>query len=81
MLEGLRPLRPVRLIGIRAEHLSPVGDGALLWDPDEDWREAENSVDAVRKKFGSMALSPASLLREPKGAAGGSRNGSFPDDG
>lgn len=80
LLDGLRPLRPVRLIGIRAEHLSPAGDGALLWDPDEDWREAENSVDAVRKRFGSSALAPASLLREPSGGAGGPRTASFPDD-
>jgi DNA polymerase-4 len=72
MLEALRPLQPVRLIGIRAEHLSPLGDGALLWDPDEDWREAENSVDAVRKRFGSTALAPASLLREPTSGSGGS---------
>jgi DNA polymerase-4 len=64
LLDALRPLRPVRLVGIRAEHLSPAGDGALLWDPDEDWREAENSVDAVRRRFGSSALAPASLLRD-----------------
>jgi DNA polymerase-4 len=77
LLDGLRPLRPVRLIGVRVEHLSPAGDGALLWDPDEDWREAENSIDAVRKRFGSTALAPASLLRD---ASGGPRTGSFPDD-
>jgi DNA polymerase-4 len=79
MLEALRPLQPVRLVGIRAEHLSPAGDGALLWDPDEDWREAENSVDAVRKRFGSTALAPASLLRESTGGSGGPRSATSRD--
>jgi DNA polymerase-4 len=80
LLDALQPLRPVRLIGIRAEQLTPSGDGALLWDPDEDWREAENSVDAVRKKFGTSALAPASLLGGPRGAAGGTRTQPFPED-
>lgn len=80
LLDGLRPLRPVRLVGIRAEHLTESGDGALLWDPDEDWREAENSVDAVRKRFGTTALAPASLLGGPRGAAGGTRTQPYPED-
>jgi DNA polymerase-4 len=80
LLDALQPLRPVRLIGIRAEQLTQSGDGALLWDPDEDWREAENSVDAVRKRFGTTALAPASLLGGPRGAAGGTRTPPFPED-
>jgi DNA polymerase-4 len=80
LLDALQPLRPVRLIGIRAEQLTQSGDGALLWDPDEDWREAENSVDAVRKRFGTTALAPASLLGGPRGTAGGTRTQPFPED-
>ncbi|RWZ61175.1 DNA polymerase IV [Labedella populi] len=80
LLEALQPLRPVRLVGIRAEQLTHSGDGALLWDPDEDWREAEQSVDAVRKRFGTAALAPASLLGGPRGAVGGTRTQPFPED-
>jgi len=55
--------RPVRLIGVRAEQL--VGDGAAmlgLWDDDEGWREAEQTVDAIAERFGSGAVRPAALL-------------------
>lgn len=56
--------RPVRLIGVRAEQL--VGDGGTslgLWDDDEDWREAEQTVDAITERFGPGAVRPATLLR------------------
>ena len=54
--------RRVRLIGVRAEHLRPAG-GAPLWDPDEDWRDAERTVDEVVRKFGRGAVRPAALVR------------------
>ncbi|WP_173924246.1 DNA polymerase IV [Agromyces sp. Marseille-P2726] len=53
----------VRLIGVRAEQLRPSDDGALLWDPDEDWRDAERTIDEVTAKFGRGAVRPATLLR------------------
>lgn len=56
--------RPVRLIGVRAEQL--VGDGASalgLWDDDEDWREAEQTMDAIAERFGAGTVRPAALLR------------------
>lgn len=56
-------IKPVRLIGVRAENL--VGDGgssAALWDPDEGWREAENTIDSLRARFGTGAVTAASLL-------------------
>ncbi|AYF99025.1 DNA polymerase IV [Protaetiibacter intestinalis] len=56
--------RPVRLIGVRAEQL--VGGEAStlgLWDDDEDWREAEQTVDAITERFGAGAVRPAALLR------------------
>ncbi len=56
--------RPVRLIGVRAEQL--VGDGASalgLWDDDEDWREAEQTIDAITERFGAGAVRPAALLK------------------
>lgn len=58
----------VRLIGVRVEHLSD-GDGAGvgLWDPDDDWREAELAVDSVTAKFGRGTVRPASHLKRDKG--------------
>lgn len=58
----------VRLIGVRVEHLSD-GDGAGvgLWDPDDDWREAELAVDSVTAKFGRGTVRPASHLKTDKG--------------
>lgn len=54
----------VRLIGVRAEQLRP-GDGvaAALWDPDEDWRDAERTIDEVTARFGRGAIRPATLVR------------------
>lgn len=65
--------RPVRLIGVRAESLSDGGAMMGLWDPDEEWREAESTVDALRKRFGTDAVTAASLLAPRLGTAGGTR--------
>ena len=53
----------VRLIGVRAEHLRASGTGAMLWDPDEEWRDAERTIDEVTAKFGKGAVRPATLVR------------------
>lgn len=53
----------VRLIGVRMEQLEAAGGGPVgLWDPDEDWREAELAVDEASARFGAGILGPASLL-------------------
>lgn len=53
----------VRLIGVRMEQLGDGdGLGLGLWDPDEDWREAERAVDTVVARFGRGTVRPASLL-------------------
>ncbi|MGW9629245.1 DNA polymerase IV [Agromyces sp. NPDC055520] len=52
----------IRLIGVRAEQLRPSGTGAMLWDPDEEWREAERTIDEVTARFGRGAVRPASLV-------------------
>jgi len=58
----------VRLIGVRVEHLSDGdGVGVGLWDPDDDWREAELAVDSVTAKFGRGTVRPASHLKRDKG--------------
>jgi DNA polymerase-4 len=54
---------PVRLIGVRMEQLEPDDGGSpALWDPDEEWRDAERVVDTVSARFGGGALRPASLV-------------------
>ncbi|GGI47242.1 DNA polymerase-4 [Agromyces flavus] len=55
--------RRVRLIGVRAEQLRDAGGGAPLWDPDEDWRDAERTIDEVTRRFGRGAVRPAALVR------------------
>jgi DNA polymerase-4 len=70
--EALGRHNPVRLIGVRMEQLSE-GEGQQLglWDEDEDWREAEDTIDAVTARFGRGMLRPASLLKaaQPRGDA------------
>jgi len=66
----------VRLIGVRAEHLRATGSGAMLWDPDEEWRDAERTIDEVTAKFGKGAVRPATLVRP-----GGERRGERPRAG
>ncbi len=69
----------VRLIGVRAEHLRPSGTGAMLWDPDEEWRDAERTIDEVTAKFGKGAVRPATLVR-PGGERRNERPRTDPDD-
>jgi len=65
--EGLGTHGPVRLIGVRVEQLAPGGGQAMgLWDDDESWREAEDTMDAVSARFGRGLLTPAALLRSTK---------------
>ncbi|NEM90123.1 DNA polymerase IV [Galbitalea soli] len=56
----------IRLVGVRMEQLSPGGSGGPgLWDDDEDWRDAEQAVDAVARRFGRGLVRPAALVRPP----------------
>ncbi|GAB3608182.1 DNA polymerase IV [Humibacter ginsengiterrae] len=53
----------IRLLGVRAEQLLPDGSSApVLWDPDEDWRDAENAIDRVAARFGAGAVTSAALV-------------------
>ena len=76
MYEGLRPAlrklreqrsQGVRLLGVRAAGLSDfavTGRQATLDEPEHSGREAEVALDEVRRRFGSEAISQASLLRK-----------------
>lgn len=65
LLDAVGPLpQPIRLIGVRADHLES-GSGAvqLSFDrQDDNWRKVEKSLDEVRDKFGNSGLTPARLL-------------------
>lgn len=55
---------PIRLIGVRAEQLlDGGGDSLALWDPDDEWRETERTLDAVSARFGRGMIGPASLVK------------------
>lgn len=70
---------PLRLIGVRAEQLLDAGGDALaLWDPDEEWRETERTLDAVSARFGRGMIGPASLVRRSRDADEGESDGRNP---
>lgn len=53
---------PIRLIGVRGENLTDDIEQLALWNPDEDWRDAERVMDELTERFGREAIGPASLL-------------------
>jgi DNA polymerase-4 len=55
----------VRLVGIRAEQLEEAAQAPLqlsLDRRDDNWRAAEQVLDAVTRKFGTKSVLPARLL-------------------
>ncbi|MEO6881865.1 MAG: DNA polymerase IV [Mycobacteriaceae bacterium] len=78
LLDGLRPLpQPVRLLGVRAEQLVPassVVEQLRLDAPERGWRDAERAADALRMRFGSAAVRPATLLEGPRAGQGAGRD-------
>lgn len=60
--ESGRTGEPVRLIGVRGEQLTGAAADLGLWDDDGDWRDAEQTLDAITAKFGRMLVRPATLL-------------------
>lgn len=53
---------PIRLIGVRGENLTDEAEQFALWNPDEEWRDAERVMDELVDKFGRETIGPASLL-------------------
>ena len=65
LYEGLHLQRArVRLVGVRCENLSDSGAVQVpLSARDSGWRETEQVMDEVARKFGSSAVRPARLVR------------------
>jgi len=56
----------IRLVGVRATGLVPASQSSIqleFSERDSGWREAEEAVDRVSKKYGRSAVRPARLIR------------------
>jgi DNA polymerase-4 len=65
---GLDPGARLRLVGVRASGLVPAaGANAQLTFDDRPvgWREAEQAVDQIARRFGVGAIRPAALVEDP----------------
>lgn len=62
LFETLDAVRPIRLIGVRGERLRPAAAGLSLWDEDEERRRLEETLDRATHRFGSAAVTRASLV-------------------
>lgn len=57
----------IRLVGVRVENLSDAATTPrqlMLGERPSSWREAEQAVDRVTRKFGTDAVRPAALVRD-----------------
>lgn len=55
--------QPVRLVGVRGERLRTTSGGMLaLWDDDAEWRAVDEALDGARARFGTAAVTRASIL-------------------
>ena len=69
LLEALDPSRGVRLLGVSATGFGAVAEQLSLDDlfdsvsaPEQEWQTAEETMDAIRSRFGSSAIGPASAV-------------------
>lgn len=61
---------PVRLVGVRAEKLRASDDNAPpLWDDDGEWRRVESALDTAAARFGTGAITRATLITERGGGS------------
>jgi DNA polymerase-4 len=64
---GLQRAR-LRLVGVRAESLTPGGQAArqlVLGERGSGWREADQAVDRASRRFGAGIVRPATLVEPP----------------
>ncbi|MEP7113142.1 MAG: DNA polymerase IV [Ilumatobacteraceae bacterium] len=71
MLEGIDPSPGVRLLGVSASNFSAGSQQLSLddladqgVDDEHQWLLAEETVDAIRKRFGTTAIGPASAVSD-----------------
>jgi DNA polymerase-4 len=79
---GLDGRARLRLVGVRATGLRQATGSArqlALDDRPAGWREAEQAVDRISRRFGTDSVRPAALLRSAQDAAGGSSRDRQPD--
>lgn len=69
-LEAIDPSAGVRLLGVSASNFGEVAEQLSLDDvlaagpsTDQEWQAAEETIDAIRSRFGSSAIGPASAVR------------------
>lgn len=69
LLEAVDPSPGVRLLGVSASNFGPVAEQMSLDDlfdagpaPEQEWQAAEETMDAIRQRFGSAAIGPASAV-------------------
>lgn len=68
---GLAGQARLRLVGVRATGLRPAAGSARqlsLGDREAGWREAEQAVDRIARRFGNGTVRPAALLRSSQDA-------------
>src|SRR6201996_2214310 len=68
---GLGDRARLRLVGVRATGLRPATGSArqlAFGDRPAGWREAEQAVDAIARRFGAGAVRPAALFRSSDGS-------------
>jgi len=69
LLEAVDPSRGVRLLGVSASNFGSVAEQMSLDDlfesapaAEQEWQAAEETMDAIRNRFGSTAIGPASAV-------------------
>jgi len=71
LLLAIDPATGVRLLGVSASQLGEPADEQLTLDEamagddaaaDREWEAAENTIDAIRERFGHTAIGPASAV-------------------
>lgn len=70
LFEEIERHDPIRLIGVRAERLTPAVGAQGLWDEDADWRRVEDALDDAHRKFGAASITRARHVRARDGRSG-----------
>lgn len=76
LFEQIERRDPVRLVGVRADHLRPTGQAAIaLWDDDAEQRKLEGALDHARERFGLGTITRARHIGRGQGRGAPPRPG------